>query len=162
MLKEHVWTGVGINNWRINTRRYSPIDRNEGIVETIYLLVAAECGLVGLAGLLLWFAYYWLLAFMLCFKLRNHPNFYIPVGLLGGLTKVYLQSVLEWVLKQQINFVQLMVFFAFLSYLRKASKWGHLTTAAQPSPSQAALPPNPQPSTEEAPLPPLTPSTAIH
>ncbi len=160
MIKEAPWFGVGINNWGVNIRRHSK--EYTGIVETIYLLVAAECGLIGLAGLLLWFAYYWLLALILCIKLRNHPNFYIPVGVIGGLTNIYLQSVLEWVLKQQINFVQLMVIYACLSYLRKSTKWGIGASTTQPSSSQSAISPNPQPNIEEAPQPENSTVAVIH
>ena len=48
--------------------------------------------------------------------------FYIPVGIVGGLTAVYLQSTLEWVMKQQVNFIQMMILFAALSILFKYCK----------------------------------------
>ncbi|MBS1370168.1 MAG: O-antigen ligase family protein [Lentisphaeria bacterium] len=121
--------GVGINNWgiRINPpynysehrerMRYTD-DYKDGIVETIYLLVGAECGIAGLGFLLLWFGYYLAAAVFLLKKFARRSEFYIPAGLCGGLTAVYLQSALEWVLKQPVNFVQLMIMFAVISFLR--------------------------------------------
>ena len=50
---------------------------------------------------------------------RRSDCFYIPVGLVGGLSAIYMQSTLEWVMKQQVNFIQMMVLFASLSILYK-------------------------------------------
>ena len=41
---------------------------------------------------------------------------------MGGLTAIYLQSTLEWVMKQQVNFIQMMMLFAMLSILHKYAK----------------------------------------
>lgn len=121
--------GVGINNWGIKINPPSPYSRAEmnpnlqyygekdGIVETIYLLVGAECGYGGLVMLLIWFAYYWLVALRLLKKLAHSPRFYFAAGALGGLLANYLQSILEWVLKQQVNFMLLILVFAVLGYL---------------------------------------------
>ena len=122
--------GVGINNWGIKInppypyareRRESSMGFNEdsrdGIVETVYLLVGAECGYGGLLALLAWFGYYWILSFRQLKKLAKTPRFYLAVGAFGGLPANYLQSVLEWVLKQQINFMQLVLVFAMIGYL---------------------------------------------
>ncbi len=129
MIKDKPFAGVGLNNWGIKinppyeySRHRDPLkgfteDYKDGIVETVYLLAAAECGVVALLGLLLWFGYYWYLALKLAPVLRRTPYFYIPAGMLGGLTGAYMQSFLEWILKQQINFIQLMIFFAMLSFL---------------------------------------------
>ncbi len=134
MMKDKPFLGVGLNNWGIKvnppytyfegTGRRTESDRNfethkDGIVETIYMLVGAECGAVGLGLLLLWFGYYYVKAIMLCKKLADTEWFFLPAGLVGGLTAVYLQSVLEWVLKQSINFVTLIVCFAILAFLDK-------------------------------------------
>ena len=54
--------------------------------------------------------------------MRRSDFFYIPVGIVGGLTAIYLQSTLEWVMKQQVNFIQMMMLFAVLSILWKYRK----------------------------------------
>ena len=130
MMKDHPFAGVGINNWGIKINppydysrhrenmRYAE-DYKDGIVETIYLLVGAECGIPCLLILLSWFGYYFLSAFRLMKLLRGTPFFYIPAGALGGMTGIFLQSTLEWVLKQQINFMLLITVFAFISYLNR-------------------------------------------
>ena len=91
-------------------------------METSSLLVGAECGFPALAAFLAWLGYYYFAAFKLVKKLRRTNLFYIPVGIVGGLTAVYLQSTLEWVMKQQVNFIQMMMLFAALGILFKYSK----------------------------------------
>ena len=130
MMKDVPFAGVGINNWGIKINppyEYSrhreemrhDDDFKDGIVETVYLLVGAECGIPCLIIFLIWIGYYWISAFRLLRILRNTPYFYLPAGIIGGMTGILLQSCLEWVLKQQINFMLLVTVFAFLSYLNK-------------------------------------------
>lgn len=131
MIADHPWCGVGLNNWGIkinppyeysrhrDPRRGFTEEYKDGIVETIYLLVAAECGVPCLVLLLLWFGYHLRLSLRLLGRLRGTPDFFWSAGLSGGLTGVYLQSLLEWVLKQQINFLELMIVFAVAGVLEK-------------------------------------------
>ena len=86
-----------------------------GLVETTYLLVGAECGLLGLASLLIWYFYYLFQTFYQSFKWRKTEFFYLLAGLGGGLGSNYLQSTLEWVLKQQINFFLLFWCFGIIT-----------------------------------------------
>lgn len=134
MMKDKPFIGVGLNNWGIKINPPYPYceyryenkriakDFREGIVETSYLLVGAECGFLALAAYLSWLGYYYFTAWKLIVRLRRTTLFYIPVGIVGGLTSVYLQSTLEWVLKQQVNFIQLTMLFAALSILNKYCK----------------------------------------
>ena len=131
MMADEPWRGVGINNWGIkinppyeyaeragrNTNRDEEF--RDGIVETVYLLVGAECGIPALAAMLVWFFYYLLIACRLVKKLKGTPYAAIPAGLAGGLVACYLQSCLEWVLRQQMNLILLMIFFAVLDHLNK-------------------------------------------
>ena len=134
MMQDKPFAGVGLNNWgikinppypyceyRYENRRIAK-DFKEGIVETSYLLVGAECGFLALAAFLSWLGYYYIAAFKLVKRLRRTDLFYIPAGIVGGLTAVYLQSTLEWVMKQQVNFIQMMILFAVLSILFKYCK----------------------------------------
>ncbi len=124
--------GIGVNNWNLKMR--PPYEYNIhyeqdfdmeargfqvswSIVETVYLLTGAECGWIALAALLWWFGYMFLLNFRLLPIYEMHDLFYLPVGFSGGLVAIYLQSVLEWVLKQAVNYAQLMVIFAMISAL---------------------------------------------
>ena len=134
MMKDKPFTGVGLNNWGIKINPPYPYceyryenkriakDFKEGIVETSYLLVGAECGFFALAAFLSWLGYYYFCACRLVKLMRRSPFFHIPAGIVGGLTAVYLQSTLEWVMKQQVNFIQMMMLFAVLSILRKYRK----------------------------------------
>ncbi len=131
MMKDKPFTGVGLNNWGIKINPPYPYcqyryenkriakDFKEGIVETSYLLVGAECGFLALGAFLAWLGYYYVVACKLVKSLRRSNLFYIPAGIVGGLTAIYLQSTLEWVMKQQVNFIQMMVLFAILSILYK-------------------------------------------
>ena len=85
-------------------------------------MVGAECGLLGLTALLCWFLYYLLLALYQAFRWRKTEYFYLFAGLAGGLISNYLQSTLEWVLKQQINFCALITCFAIIAALLQNSK----------------------------------------
>ena len=131
MMKDKPFAGVGLNNWGIKINPPYPYceyryenkriakDFKEGIVETSYLLVGAECGFLALGAFLAWLGYYYVAAFKLVKKLRRTELFYIPVGIVGGLSAVYAQSTLEWVMKQQVNFIQMMMLFAVLGILFK-------------------------------------------
>lgn len=87
------------------------------IVESVYLLVAAECGYLGMLALIGWLYYYLALAIRLSFRLRNCYCAGLIIGCVGGLTANYLQSFLEWTLKQYANFYQLMLLFAVISVI---------------------------------------------
>ena len=128
MIRDRPLTGVGINNWSLNMDPVHPyqdraseklgVELNyRGIVETVYLLVCAECGVPALAAMLAWFVWYWFLCLRLLKRLRGSPWFFVPAGLSGGLAANYLQSALEWVLRQQLSLVSLMFVFAILSHL---------------------------------------------
>ena len=130
-MKDKPFAGVGLNNWGIKINppypyceyRYSnkriAKDFKEGIVETSYLLVGAECGFLTLGAYLAWLGYYFIIACKLLKTFRRSSSFYLPAGVVGGLTAVYFQSTLEWVLKQQVNFLQLMTLFAMVGILYK-------------------------------------------
>ena len=129
MIKDKPMLGVGINNWSLKMDRenypYQTMASDtmgyeltyKGIVETVYLLVGAECGIPALIAMVIWFLWYLYLCVRLLGRLRGTPWFFIPAGLLGGLTANYLQSILEWVLRQQMNLVCLVFMFATLAYL---------------------------------------------
>lgn len=88
-----------------------------GIVETIYLLVAAECGWWGLGTLLFWFFYYYFSDIISMFVLRKKPCSGILIGLFGGLTCNYWHSTLEWSLKQYNNFAGQMILYALIGVI---------------------------------------------
>jgi hypothetical protein len=116
MANEHR-LGVGANNYSVHSAEYwnrvkeHPVEHG-GIVETVYLLVAAECGWWGLAVMLIWFLYYYLSAIISMFALRRMPCSGIVIGIFAGLTCNYWHSTLEWSLKQTNNFGGLMTIYA--------------------------------------------------
>ena len=130
MMFDEPWCGVGINNWGIkinppyeyaelagrNTNRGE--DFKDGIVETVYLLVGAECGIPALVAMLMWFANYLVLSISLARRLAGTPCAAIAAGIAGGLVASYVQSCLEWVLRQQMNLILLMMFFALLDHIK--------------------------------------------
>ena len=145
--------GVGINNWGVcinppyTYSTHRDFDKGftdehqDGIVETIYLLVAAECGLPCLIMLLCWFGYYWFSCIFLMKKLQVTNYYFLPAGALGALTSVYMQSALEWVLKQQINLIWLMTLFACISFLNKHSRELADKETTDPASPEAETPP---------------------
>jgi len=129
MIKDEPWRGVGINNWGIKINLpYEYAERAgrmpnrregyaDGIVETVYLLVCAECGIPALLAMLAWFGWYLFKSLTLMIRLRGTESFFVPAGCLAGFVSIYVQSVFEWVLRQQLNLICLMFVFAILSYL---------------------------------------------
>lgn len=118
--------GVGINNWgvKINPpftyaeyREELKYDEEfkDGLVETIYLMTAAECGWVGLSFLLLCFGGFYLINTINWFRTYRTNINYVSAGIAGGLLSVFGQSLLEWVLKQTPVFYELMMMFALIS-----------------------------------------------
>lgn len=136
MIKDEPIRGVGINNWSLKMAPPYPYQDNAsaalgvelnytGIVETVYLLVGAECGIPALIAMIAWFGWYWVSCIRLLRRLKGTWWYFIPAGLLGGLTAQYMQSALEWVLRQQRNMILLLLTFAVLSYLN--TSWRKLT-----------------------------------
>ena len=123
MVFDKPWTGVGVNNWGTHMDLDGEYVQGEmkenSIVETIYLLVAAECGIPGLLALLAWFGYYWIVCFRLVKRLAGSKWFFLPTGILAGLSGCYIQSALEWVMKQQVNFMLMMVLFAMIAWMNR-------------------------------------------
>ena len=93
-----------------------------GIVESAYLLVAAECGWLTLGFYALWLLYYLFIAWRLLKPMASTKYFYIPCGAVGGLLACYLQTMLEWVLRQAMNFIVIMILFAMIAYLSDAMR----------------------------------------
>lgn len=126
MANDKKYVGVGINNWGIKinppftyAEYREELDYDEefkdGLVETIYLMTAAECGWVGLGFLLLCFGGFLLLNMVNWFRTYRTNINYLAAGICGGLLSVYGQSLLEWVLKQTPAYYELMIIFAIVS-----------------------------------------------
>lgn len=119
--------GIGANNfseysgsnhdyaWEHSSTTGGRVDGS--IVESIYLLVAAECGWYGMVLLILWFLYYYFSVIISMFVLRKKPCSGIVIGLFGGLTCNYLHSTLEWSLKQFNNFAGQMILYALIGVI---------------------------------------------
>ena len=134
MMKDEPVFGIGINNWGIKVnppypywkgtgRRTNPgetgDDYKDGIVETVYLLVGAECGLPALAIMLAMYGYFFFSCLGLVRRLSGTYISYLPAGIAGGLLGCYMQSCLEWILKQATSFAEMMILFAVIAYLNK-------------------------------------------
>ncbi|HCX72163.1 MAG TPA: hypothetical protein DHM37_00410, partial [Candidatus Cloacimonas sp.] len=93
-----------------------------GLVETIYLMIAAETGWHNLVVFLIMLFWFYFRNFASYIKYRNTDIHYLTIGIAGGLLGIYLQSSLEWVLKQTNNFYQLMMVFAIIVVLPKLER----------------------------------------
>ena len=51
--------------------------------------------------------------------MKGNEYRYIPLAIIGALTSVYIQSTLEWVLKQTNNFYQVMFIFAIIGVVSR-------------------------------------------
>ncbi|MGI5924281.1 MAG: O-antigen ligase family protein [Lentisphaeria bacterium] len=152
MANDKKFIGVGINNWglKINPPFDYAKDREEleydedykdSLVETIYLMVAAECGWVGFGFLLLCFIGFFLLSLVNWFRTYRTNINYLPSAICGGLLAAYAQSWAEWVLKQTPAFYALMMVFAITSAVSMImSANGGKIPAAEPLPSTSRPP----------------------
>ncbi|KZZ40447.1 hypothetical protein A3758_23920 [Oleiphilus sp. HI0118] len=122
--------GVGLNNFghKINDpypygahipKEISPDSTRRGLVETAYLMIAAEAGWLALGAFLLMLLYFYFVNLVNLIRMKDHPARYIAVALLGALTQVYLQTSLEWVIKQTNNYYQLMFVFALIAAMKR-------------------------------------------
>lgn len=121
--------GVGLNNWGIKVNkpygysshspRYHEDGFKEGLVETTYLMVAAETGWHNLIIFLLFLCSFLFRCMVLIKKFWRKNGSYIFIGMFMSLIGVYLESGLEWVLKQTPNFYQMMLIFALIAVFYK-------------------------------------------
>lgn len=120
--------GVGLNNFGLKINDPYPYGNHipkkdayekGGLVETIYLMIAAETGWHNLVVFFIFIFYFYFKNIRNFFRLKGSVYRYLPIGIAGGLTAIYLQSTLEWVLKQTNNFYQLMFVFAVIAAVSK-------------------------------------------
>ncbi len=129
--------GIGLNNFSLKMSTKYPYSSHidvkvsetgeeeaGGIVETVYLLIAAECG---------WHTLGVYLFFLMIFYIRNLLNIFLTkdlflkavcIGLFAGLAGIYIESTLEWVLKQPNNFYQLAMMFAIINAITRIRQEG--------------------------------------
>jgi hypothetical protein len=117
--------GVGLNNFGLKVNkpyiyskhspRYHTKDFKEGLVETTYLMIAAETGWHNLVVYIMFLLSFYYRAIRLVVFYRRTLLCPVFIGVLGGLTGIYIESTLEWVLRQSTNSYQLMFVFALLS-----------------------------------------------
>ena len=128
MIKDHPFAGVGINNVTLNMQSPHPYrDRAEvmmgkelntgGIVETLYLLVGAECGIPTALALIAWFGWHVLVGLKGTWTLRRTEWHFVAAGLAGGICANILQGTLDWALRQPMNLFLLGFCFALAEYL---------------------------------------------
>jgi len=116
--------GIGLNNFGLKINDPYPYgdhipratsDFKEGLVETTYLMIAAETGWHNLVIFLIFILYFYLRNIYNYWRGKKHPLRFLALGLIGGLLAIYLESTLEWVLKQTNNFYELMLVFALIA-----------------------------------------------
>jgi hypothetical protein len=123
--------GIGLNNfgYKINPpyqysshiEMYNPEDEEEknGLVETTYLMIAAETGWHNLVVFFLFIFYFLFMNIRNYFSFKGSDFQFVPIAFIGGLLAIYLESSLEWVLKQTNNYYQLMLIFAIIAGMRR-------------------------------------------
>ena len=127
--------GIGLNNFGIKIKppyeynshmeydRDNPEDSSNLIlVETVYMMIAAETGWHNLIIFLLFLGQFYIINLGNLGRYKKSVYSYLPIGLLGGLTAIYLESTLEWVLKQTNNSYQLMLVFAIIGMMARKYK----------------------------------------
>jgi len=100
MLRDYPATGIGLNNWSLRVREYgmASVVRYNGlvIVHNIYLLIAAETGIIGLL------AFLWLLSALLvhAWRFATHPApvsaWVTGAGLLAGFVALMVHGLADY------------------------------------------------------------------
>ncbi|ROS01510.1 O-antigen ligase-like membrane protein [Sinobacterium caligoides] len=123
--------GVGLNNFglvinppysygsHIPMINEDDLYETHGLVETAYLLVAAETGWHNLAVFVTMLFYFYYLNIKNFFRYKGQEYRFLTIAFIGCLSQIYLQSTLEWVLKQTNNFFQIMLVFATIGVMQK-------------------------------------------
>jgi len=115
--------GVGLNNFGLKINPPYPygnhIPRKDayekgGLVETAYMMIAAETGWHNLVIFMTLLLYMYFKNMSNYFRMKTHEYRYLSIGIAGGLLSVYIETTLEWVLKQTNNFYQLIFIFAII------------------------------------------------
>jgi hypothetical protein len=123
--------GIGLNNFGIKILPPYPYgdhiektasNSDGAVVETTYLLIASETGWVNLGVYLAFLMLFYWKNLLNSFRYRKSELNFLPFAFLGGLTAVYLQSTLEWVLRQTNNSYQLMIIFAIIGVMSRMHK----------------------------------------
>jgi hypothetical protein len=121
--------GVGLNNFGIKVNsdypystHYMPEGFKEGLVESVYLMIAAETGWLNMYVYITFLSYFYIMNLLNIYRYKHSQMVYLPIGIAGGLAAIFLQSILEWVLKQPPNFYQMMFFFAIIAAMTKIHK----------------------------------------
>ena len=123
--------GVGVNNFGIKVNAEYPYSKHlhflpegfkEGLVESVYLMIAAETGWLNMYVYIALLLYFYFINVKNIYRYRYSKMVYLPIAIAGGLAAIYLQSILEWVLKQAPNYYQLMFFFAIIAAMARIHK----------------------------------------
>ena len=119
--------GIGLNNFGVKVNkpflyskdspRYEEKGFKEGLVETSYLMIAAETGWLNLLVFLILLSSFYYRNIRMLIKYRKNNYYPLLLGVFGGLTAIYVESSLERVLKQTTNSYQLILVFSILSVL---------------------------------------------
>ncbi len=130
MMNDHPFAGVGINNISLNMTDDHPYRKRAeekmgkeletgGVVETLYFLVGAECGIPAALALIAWFGWHALASLKATWVLRGTEWHFVAAGLAGGISANILQGTLDWALRQPINLFLLGFCFALTAYLAR-------------------------------------------
>ena len=121
--------GVGLNNFglKVNaeypySKHYLPPGFKEGLVESVYLMIAAETGWLNMFVYITFLLFFYFMNIGNIIRYKRTKMVYLSIGIAGGLAAVFLQSMLEWVLKQPPSYYQLMFFFAIIAAMTRIHK----------------------------------------
>ena len=121
------WLGVGLNNYSYavnNTdfSRFVPLEVDRGIVHNIYLLHAAEMGWIGLFVFLLMILRFQWMAASIIFKRYDSTVSHVAIGIFAAMTALWVQSMLEWALRQTYLTVEFFMLAGFLAALPRVHR----------------------------------------
>jgi O-antigen ligase len=102
IFRDNPVVGVGLNNYALVSPRYDRADAASWnhftpIVHNVYLLIAAETGIIGLAAFVVFLSILMIQAWRIIAQAPNDTVWVAGVGILGGLIAMGIHSMVDYV-----------------------------------------------------------------
>jgi putative inorganic carbon (HCO3(-)) transporter len=118
IIKDHPWVGVGLNNYQLVSPQYDATNYVRNVtVHNLFLLIAAETGLVGLAAFLTFLAILLVQAWRIIKRAPNDIVWVAGVGVFSTFIVVVLHGITDYAL---LGSVQLITQFWIIAGLSAA------------------------------------------
>lgn len=136
MIKDYPVLGVGLNNYSFLMPEYDPVDylseRRRVIVHNIYLLIAAETGLVGSAAFLWFVASLCIQAWRLASQALNNVVWMAGAGALSAYAALIVHGTVDYDMLANVTIFRLLWLFAAIIASLSEMTWREREESSHP------------------------------